>query len=404
VNHLLISYHTCPLEEPGMGLAGGMNVFLRGLLAGLGPHGIRTDVLTRGKGTEEETTLPYPGVRIFHIPCARKEPPSRASAWEALPRFIEGAKEWLARSKAAYGAVSAHYWMSGVAWLGMGDTPGVSGIFPGGCRPPVVFMYHTVEARKEGPEGGPGDFLRRRRMEEEERLAGASARIVFLSRHDFERTGKLFPEVAGKGVVIPPGVDEAFRRLPPRQEARKKLGIPSEAFLFLLAARPDPGKNVEAAITAFRALRAESGERVRLLIAGQALPGPGLPEGATCAGTVPHAEMPALFSAADAVLCPSSYESFGLVPLEAMAGGVPVIVPEGGFWGEKIQAEGGGLTYPRGGDKGLAEAMRSVYGDKTLRSLLSEGGRRIASRFTWENCTASWAWLLPNVARPGSPR
>src|SRR3990172_5178282 len=74
VKHVLFSYHTCPLEEPGTGLAGGMNIFLRGLLPGLARHGIETDVLTRGKGDAVEITRPYPGVRVVHIPCGWEEP------------------------------------------------------------------------------------------------------------------------------------------------------------------------------------------------------------------------------------------------------------------------------------------------------------------------------------------
>jgi glycosyltransferase involved in cell wall biosynthesis len=180
--------------------------------------------------------------------------------------------------------------------------------------------------------------------------------------------------------------------------------IPAGAFLFLLAAREDPGKNVVSAIEAFRALREAEGERLRLLIAGQTLPAASLPDGAACAGTVPHADMPGLYSAADAVLCPSAYESFGLVPLEAMAAGRPVIAAAGGFWGDTILSEGGGLAYAPETESGLAEAMRTVFREESLRARLSEEGVRIAARFTWERCTSSWAMLLSSVARPGSPR
>ncbi len=159
-----------------------------------------------------------------------------------------------------------------------------------------------------------------------------------------------------------------------------------------------------SAVKAFRALRLAQGPRMRLLIAGQELPPAGLPAGVSCAGTVPHAGMPDLFSAADAVLCPSGYESFGLVPLEAMAAGVPVILPDSGFWGEKIRSDGGGLTYAPGAERGLLEAMEAISAGERMRVRLGKEGVRVAAPFTWARCAASWAELLSSAARHGSPR
>jgi len=379
------------MEEPGVGLSGGMNVFLRGLLPGLASRGFRTDVLTRGRGTEVEITRPFPGVRVLHLPCGWRDPPSRESAYDALPRFARKARELLTAGRPAYDVVSAHYWMSGIACL------------EAGLRPPV-FAYHTVEARKAVSAATPPQGLSAVRREAEERLAREVSRVVCFSEDDLAGTRGIFPAVEGKETVIPPGVDDLFRNPPPRMEARRRHGIPAGAFLFLLAAREEPGKNVASAIEAFRDLRAKEGDRLRLLVAGQKLPAALLPGGAACAGPVPHSEMPALFSAADAVLCPSFYESFGLVPLEAMAAGKPVIVPASGFWGDTIRSEGGGVTYPPEAKTGLAGAMRAVCRDPSLPARLGGEGKRIAARFTWERCTSSWARLLSSAARPGNPR
>jgi glycosyltransferase involved in cell wall biosynthesis len=111
-----------------------------------------------------------------------------------------------------------------------------------------------------------------------------------------------------------------------------------------------------------------------------------------------------LYAAADAVVCPSRYESFGLVPLEALASGIPVAVPQGTYWGGKVGSEGGGVAYDPEDPGGLSGAMRLLLSDPALRDRLSREGVRVASPFTWETCTDSWGRLLSSVSTPGSPR
>ena len=390
MKHLLFSYHTCPLEEPGTGLAGGMNIFLRGLLSGLSRKGIETDVLTRGKGERVTTTRPFRGVRVYHLPCGWKEPASREGALRALPRFMETAGEFLRTRRTPPDALSAHYWMSGVA----------ARVRSRG----MVFAFHTVEARKPMPAGYRPDALSLARREAEERIAREAYRVVFLSDHDLVHTTGILPEVAGKGMVIPPGVDDSFRSPPSREESRRAFGISPGAFLFLLAARPEAGKNTLAAVEALSAIRGGTDRETFLLIAGQNPPAGGVPAGVVFTGPVPHAKMPGLLSAADAVLSPSTYESFGLVPLEAMAAGVPVIVPRDGHWGDTVAGEGGGMAYFPDSPRGLADAMAEMMGDAAARDRMSGEGKRIAARFTWERCTDSWARLLSSAARRDNRR
>ena len=396
MRHLLFSYHTCPFEEPGAGLAGGMNIFLRGLLPGISRRGIETDVLTRGTGNRVEVSRPAPGLRILHLPCGWRDPPTRAGALSSIPRFIESARGLLAEEGSPYRIVSAHYWMSGAAARAL--------FREAGRTLPIVFAYHTVEARKgEAPGAVPGGLPAARRSEEEA-ISREADRIVCFTAEDLSHTERIFPAVSGKGEVIPPGVDDAFRHPPSREEGRRRLGISPGAFLLLLAARPDPGKQLPEAVSAVSSLRRDVQADILLLVAGQGPPAEGTPEGVRYLGPVPHAEMPALYSAADAVLCPSLYESFGFVPLEAMASGVPVAVPESGYWGARVLAGGSGIAYPAGAPGGLARAIGSLYRDEPARRRMAEEGRRIAAEFTWEKCTESWAALLSSSARPGSRR
>ncbi|MBW6504884.1 glycosyltransferase [bacterium] len=389
--HLLVSYHTCPAEEPGDGLAGGMNVFLLGLLRGLSNRGFATDVLTRATGETVEVSAPFPGIRVFHVPCGWKEPPSRESAFASLGLFVDRCRILMRGERIEPRVVSAHYWMSGVVARDLAGAP-------------MILCYHTVEARKVPAPGGEREPLSSIRREREAALAREASRVVCFTEFDLAENRRIFPELSEKGVVIPPGVDDRFRHLPPREVARSYLGLPQGAMVFLLAAREDAGKNAAAAVAAFRAMRDRWEAKAILLVAGQEGPDGGPGGDVFFLGSLPHGGMPMLFAAADAVVCPSLYESFGLVPLEALTAGVPVVAPEGTYWGDRIRSEGGGLAYPREDPDRFSGALLSLASSPELRARLSLEGPALAAPFTWEKCTASWEALLASVSTPGSPR
>ena len=390
ISHLLVSYHTCPMEEPGEGLAGGMNVFLQGLLSGLAEEGIKTDVVTRAIGETVEVTEPYPGVRIFHVPCFWKNPPTRQSAWESLDVFTEKSRLLLFGERIEPTVVSAHYWMSGVAALRLFSTP-------------MLFAYHTIEANKEGccEEVTPLSLIRR---EAEARLAGDALGVVFFTEQELNRTIKLFPVLKEKSFVIPPGIEERFRFPVPREVARSLLGLPVSGDVFLFAARKDPSKNLSKALEAVRSLSSGLGKKIVLIVAGQDGAEELQEDHVIYLGPVPHDSMALLYSAADAVLCPSCYESFGLVPLEALSTAVPAIVPEDTFWGGIIKSEGGGLAYSTSNPKGLLEAMHSLVSNPSLRARLASEGPKVAESFTQAKCIGSWVKLLQSFSTHCNPR
>ncbi len=382
-----------------------MNVFLSGLLPALAGQGVYTDVLTRGFGRSVSVTHPSPGVRVFHLPCAW-EPgaPTREGALRALPRFVSSARILLGGRLRGYGAVSAHYWMSGLAAREVCQSREKGRIPPA----PLAFSFHTVEARKIRLPGTVPDGLAFTRVAAERMLAGSVDALVCLSGYDLAETVRWNPAAAPRGVVIPPGIDERFLHPPGREAARGALGIHPTGTLFLLAARADSGKNVEAALGAVGRLRSR-GIDVSMVVLGQEREGGGdACDGVVFAGPVPHARMPAYYAAADAVVCPSLYESFGLVPLESLAAGTPILAPETVFWGSRVAAYGGGLAYAPSDPFSLEHAMARLASDGPLRERLSAGCGRLAAPFTWSRCAASWASLLSRLpshgGRPGTLR
>ncbi len=135
-----------------------MNVFLLGLLRGLSKRGIATDVLTRATGETVEVAAPFPGVRVFQVPCGWKEPPSRESAFASLDLFVERCRILMRGERIEPRAVSAHYWMSGIAARKLAAAP-------------TILCYHTVEARKAAAPGAGQDPLSPIREAQEAALA-----------------------------------------------------------------------------------------------------------------------------------------------------------------------------------------------------------------------------------------
>jgi D-inositol-3-phosphate glycosyltransferase len=232
--HLLVSYHTCPMEEPGEGLAGGMNIFLRGLLKGLGAAGMPTDVVTRAEGETVEVTAPFPGVRIFHVPCSFGASPTRESAWKSLGVFVEKSRLLLQGERirrTSFGPL----WMTGVADRKL--SPHRSVLLPhGGGRKARSGGARDGRSRCAPGGGGCG--------------CPGGGRRVFFHGARLEENLRIFPAQDGKSFVLPPGVDERSASTSPGGPRRPRAARRRRDILF--AARRDSGKNMQEALDAFR--------------------------------------------------------------------------------------------------------------------------------------------------------
>ncbi|MFF5980463.1 glycosyltransferase [Streptomyces olindensis] len=376
----MVSEHASPLAALGGVDAGGQNVYVARLSEELARRGHDVTVYTRRDATDLPDRVPLPGGAVVeHVPAGPAAPVPKDDLFPHMPAF--GA--WLARAWARErpDVAHAHFWMSGMASR--------IGAHPHGV--PVVQTFHalgTVKRRHQGRR----DTSPPERVGIERQIGRGCARVL-------ATCGDEVHELAELGVprsrvsVVPCGVDaDQFRPgVPPE-------GVPARRrpHRLLACGRLVPRKGYDQAVRALA--RVPDAE---LLIAGGPAAGlldddpearrlrrlaerAGVADRVRLLGAVDPAAMPALIGSADLVLCTPVYEPFGIVPLEAMACGVPVVATDvGGHRDSVADGTTGRLVRPQDPES-VAAAVRGLLTDDALRRRHGTAGReRVLTHYTW---------------------
>ena len=372
----LVSEHASPLACLGGVDAGGQNVHVAALATALGARGHQITVYTRADAPALPRQVPFaPGVLVEHIPAG----PAAAISKDELPQYMPEFGAMLSRRWADHppDVVHAHFWMSGLASLQA----------TAGTEVPVLQTFHALGAVKRRWQGD-ADSSPDDRIEMESRILRTADRIIATCRDEVAELTAL-----GGGApidVVPCGVDTAtFRPRPTSSRSRPRV---------LVLGRLVPRKGVEDAIRAMPDIPA-----AELLVVG----GPdtdGLPldpearrliavaidlgvaDRVTFAGRAAHAELPAVISSADVVVAAPWYEPFGIVPLEAMACGVPVVGTAVGGLLDSVEDGVTGLLVPPGRPREIAVAVNTLLADPQRRAAMGQAGRvRVEQRYGWDS-------------------
>ncbi len=396
----VLSVHTSPLEQPGTGDAGGMNVYVVETSLRLAARGVDVEVFTRATGSDLPPVVELaPGVTVRHLTAG----PFEGLSKEDLPAQLCALTSGVLRAEAAhepgwYDAVHSHYWLSGqVGWLAS-ERWGV----------PLVHTAHTLAKVKNRAlaEGDAPEPLRR--VVGEEQVVAASDRLVANTADEARQLVGLYGADPERVVTVAPGVDLERFRPGEASGARTRLGVPPDAVLLLFVGRIQPLKAPDVLLhAAARMLQQDPGLRDRLVVAVVGGPsGTGLLEPTALQdlahelgladvvrferpqGSVDGAGRAAggdrlrdWYVAADVVAVPSHNESFGLVALEAQACGTPVVATDVGGLRTTVRDGVSGLLVPGHGADGWAAALRRAV---QHRPSLSPGAVAHASAFSWE--------------------
>jgi D-inositol-3-phosphate glycosyltransferase len=405
----VVSLHTSPLDQPGTGESGGMNVYVREAAARLGERGIAVDMFTRcaGRGVPEVERV-GPHGRVIQLqagPCAEVAKPE-------LPELAPGfADALLARVEAEgidYDLVHSHYWLSGPAALAASRRWGV----------PLVTSFHTLGhvkelARAPGQEPEPPE----RRAGERELVSGAD-RILAATPAEAGHLIELYDARPDRIRVVPPGVDGSRFRPGRRTEARRALGLEGSR-VALFVGRLQPLKGPDVAIRglaeAIRLDRRATRDLVLVMVGGPSGPAAldelrdlaaslGVSDRLVLLPPRPHGEMPAVYAAADVALVPSRSESFGLVALEAQACGVPVVASSVAGLRYVVGHGQGGFLVSRDDASGVGGRVVDILRAPDLARSLSAGAVAQASMYPWEATADRLVSVYGELVSALSPR
>lgn len=389
----MLSYHTCPLATLGGKDTGGMNVYVREITRHLGAKGIHVDVFTRSQDEHVPHVLHDLGYgnRVVHVPAGPEVPLGKEEMAGFIPEFVQGILEFTESKDLHYDLVHSHYWMSGVAAKELKSAWNV----------PVVHMFHTLGVMKQRVARSASEIEGDYRIRGEQDVLQFADRIIAATPAELAQLQWLYQANTRKITVIPPGVDISRFYPIPADEAKEVIGVPPCEKMLLFVGRIEPLKGIDILIEAIASLQLNNVKVCLVVIGGDPDPNPenrnlemerikamseeaGLKDLVTFLGKRSQDSLPYYYSAAEAVVVPSHYESFGMVALEAMACGTPVVASQVGGLAFLVQDGVTGYTVPVDDPQALAIRLSLILQDHELRERLGSQALKVSHDYAWE--------------------
>ena len=376
-----VSLHGCPVARLGEKDSGGMNVYVLHLARELARQGNPVDVYTRYHDPNDTQVVDLGhGARVIHIKAGPYDG-TKETLYEHIPEFVGNLQMFQRSEGVSYDLIHSHYWLSGR--VGM--------ILSGQWDVPHVSTFHTLARAKLKARAGEKEPALRVRVEENV-MRDVDA-IVVSTEQEKQDLVRLYRAAVHNAWVVPAGVDIERFRPTDQAEARKALGL-TERNIILYAGRIEPLKGLDILIGALAGI--EDTSDTRLVIVGGSLGADGeinrlkalvrdldLHRKVTFAGAVSHIDLPDYYNAADVFVLPSYHESFGLVALEAMACGTPVVASRVGGLTSFVKEGGTGYLIPWHCPEPFAQRIDILLSNPILRKRMGEAARARALEMTW---------------------
>ena len=387
----MISVHTSPLAPMGGKKTGGMNVYIRELALELAKRGISVDIFTRRSSMDEPEIDSSLGdkVRVVYLTAGPISALAPEQLFPHLSQFTARLMTFAMLQNVHYDIIYSHYWLSGWVAQKLKESWGT----------PFVQMFHTLGMMKERILSTDVVNVNNQRVYTELDVVAWADRVIAATPAEETQLMWLYRSKPRKISVVPPGVNtERFR--PYRKEAAKRyLGF-EKRHLLLFVGRIEPLKAVDSILQALALLKdrcPELYQEVCFAVVGGNISGNdpdledlkqlvaflGVDDSVRFVGAKDQNELPIYYSAASVVIMPSDYESFGMVALEAMASGTPVIATQVGGLAHVVREGETGFLVPVREPNALAERICTLLEDEPLRVQFGRRASKIAKDYAW---------------------
>ena len=378
----MLSVHSCPVGNLGAKDTGGMSVYVRELARELGKQGFPVDIYTRVHDPRD-SQIYYLGqnARLIHLRAGEDKSINKLAVYPYLPDFAQNLDSFRKDNGLQYDLIFSHYWLSGLVGKYLQQWWDI----------PHIMAFHTVGAIKNAI--GIGEAEPTLRIETETHLARTCHRVIATTEKEKNALIQLYGASSERISVIPCGVNFDIFQPVDREMTKSKLGFNSEDII-LYVGRMEPLKGVDRLVQAMAYL--QNGHKARAVIIG----GDGhsrdelerlkelshnlhIEDSVTFQGMIKHEELPNYYSAATACVIPSYYESFGLVALESLACGTPVIANDVGNLKNIIHQGKTGYIVLDNSPYNLADKINLLLSNSDVEAALYI--RASVSRFSWPN-------------------
>jgi D-inositol-3-phosphate glycosyltransferase len=392
----ILSVHTCPLAPLGGWETGGLNVYVREVSRELAARGVQVDIFTRRQVDHTADVVDLaPNVRIVHVEAGPPRGLDKYEVLDYLSEFACGVQRYRLLTGRRYDLIHAHYWLSMRTGLQFQER----------WQVPLVAQFHTLAQLKNRVARDDAEREQQVRYDIERAAIGQADRVVAVSATDRRQMETLYGACPHKIELVPGGVDSRRFRPGPRAQARADLGLPADAAILLFVGRIQRLKGIEVLFRAAAELQEQSRldrELLVLVVGGRPGEGPtlspeqreiarlqslaarlGLTDVVRFVGAVQQDRLPSYYQAADVTVMPSSYESFGLVAVESLASGTPVVASQVGGLRSIVEDGKNGYLIPWRHPHLFAEKLEQILLDRRLAERLGAHGARAMQRFSW---------------------
>jgi D-inositol-3-phosphate glycosyltransferase len=390
----MLSAHSCPVGKLGTRDTGGMSVYIRELAGELGKLGHRVDVYTRVHDPRDREVYELgPNARLIHLKAGDDDEIDKLAVYSHLPDFVGNLEAFAGASNAHYDLIFSHYWLSALAGAHLQQLWHV----------PHIVMFHTLAAAKNAVRHEAGAALGEDepmlRIEAEREMVRACHRIVASTEMGRDELVRYYNASPHKISVVPCGVNLEQFRLIGRAEARCHLGLDHEK-IALFVGRMDPLKGLDKLITALSYLQDIQGLRL-VVIGGDGHNGHEIEQlrrlacdlkvqdSVSFLGLVKHEQLPYYYNAADVCVVPSYYESFGLVALESLACGTPVLATDVGSHRSVIRQGETGYIIADNDPRCIADRLARLLSRPGTPESTARSIRATVEGFDWSNIAAA---------------